>query len=125
MGLERINEIRKAKNMSIDDLCVKSGIPKSTISKITAGITTNPTLDTMQAIARALGCRLDDFNDAPPIEISPALAEASTGDISLKESTNLLIALGYIKPGEQISDDDLAFFEHIISLLDAWFSKGQ
>lgn len=125
MGLERINEIRKAKNMSIDELCVKSGIPKSTISKITAGITTNPTLDTMQAIARALGCRLDDFDDAPPIEISPALAEASTGDISLKESTNLLIALGYIKPGEQISDDDLAFLEHIIGLLDAWFSKGQ
>ena len=65
MGLEKINEIRKQKNMSIDELCEKSGIPKSTISKITAGITTNPTLDTIQAIARALGCRLDDFDDTP------------------------------------------------------------
>lgn len=126
MGLERINEIRKAKNMSIDELCVKSGIPKSTISKITAGITTNPTLDTMQAIARALGCRLDDFDDFPvETKNSPALAKASTGDITLEESNNLLIALGYIKPGEQISDDDLAFLEHIIGLLNAWFSKSQ
>lgn len=124
MGLERINEMRKAKGMSIDELCAKSGIPKSTISKITAGITTNPTLDTMQAIARALGCRLDDFDDAPPIEISPAPAEASTGEISLEESNNLLVALGYIKPGKQISDEDLAFLEHIIGLLDAWFGKG-
>ena len=68
MGLEKINEIRKAKNMSIDELCEKSGIPKSTISKITAGITTNPTLDTIQAIAKALGCRLDDFDDTPKNE---------------------------------------------------------
>lgn len=67
MGLEKINEIRKAKGMSIDELCEKSGIPKSTISKITAGITTNPTLDTIQAIARALGCRLDDFDDTPTV----------------------------------------------------------
>ena len=77
MGLEKINEIRKAKNMSIDELCERSGIPKSTISKITAGITTNPTLDTIQAIARALGCRLDDFDDTPKNEknTSPELSD--------------------------------------------------
>ena len=73
MGLEKINEIRKAKNLSIDELCERSGIPKSTISKITAGITTNPTLDTIQAIARALGCRLDDFDDTPrPVKNAPS-----------------------------------------------------
>ena len=73
MGLEKINEIRKAKNMSIDELCERSGIPKSTISEITAGITTNPTLDTIQAIAQALGCRLDDFDDTPrPVKNAPS-----------------------------------------------------
>lgn len=61
----RINEIRKARGLSIDDLCQLSGIPKGTLSKITAGITTSPTLDTVRAIANALDCRLDDFDDIP------------------------------------------------------------
>lgn len=62
---ERINTIRKEKKISLDELVEKSGVPKGTLSKITAGITTNPTLDTVQAIAKALGCRLDDFDDTP------------------------------------------------------------
>lgn len=61
----RINEIRREKKISIDDLCEISGVPKGTLSKITAGITTSPTLDTVKAIARALGCRLDDLDDPP------------------------------------------------------------
>lgn len=63
MGLERINAIRKAKGLSLDELSKKSGVPKGTLSKITAGITKNPNLDTVQAIARALDCKLDDFDD--------------------------------------------------------------
>ena len=66
MGLgAQINRIRKEKGMSVDELCLLSGVPKGTLSKITAEITTNPTIDTVQAIARALGCRLDDFDDSP------------------------------------------------------------
>ncbi len=61
----RINKIRREKNLSIDDLCERSGIPKGTLSKITAGITVNPTLDTVRAIANALDCRLDDLDDNP------------------------------------------------------------
>ena len=74
---ERINKIRKEKGISIDELCELSGIPKGTLSKITAGITTNPTLDTVKAIARALGCRLDDFDDFPVPENkkSPSLSD--------------------------------------------------
>lgn len=68
----RINEIRREKNLSIDDICAKSGIPKGTLSKITAGITTSPTLDTVRAIADALGCTLDDFDDNPKKKKAPS-----------------------------------------------------
>ena len=61
----KINEIRKQKGLSIDELCLKSGIPKGTLSKITAGITTSPTLDTVRSIANALECKLDDLDDSP------------------------------------------------------------
>lgn len=68
----RINEIRREKKISIDDLSEKSGVPKGTLSKITAGITTSPTLDTVKAIARALGCRLDDLDDETITKNTPS-----------------------------------------------------
>ena len=60
-------------------------------------------------------------------EKSPGTTEAAPGDarISLEESNHLLIALGLIKEGQQLSVDDLAFLTHIIGLLEAWFSKRQ
>lgn len=73
----RINEIRREKNISIDELSDLSGVPKGTLSKITAGITTNPTLETVKAIARALGCRLDDFDDDPSQKNSRAQTPGS------------------------------------------------
>lgn len=55
-----INNRRKELNMSIDELVEKSGVPKGTLSKITAGINTNPTLSTVEAICDALNCSLND-----------------------------------------------------------------
>lgn len=65
MGLEKINEFRKQKGLSVEELSIKSGIPLGTISKINAGITKNPNLETLKAIAVALECSLDDFDDVP------------------------------------------------------------
>lgn len=51
---ETINELRKQKGLSIEELSNLAGVPKSTLSKITAGITKNPNLDTVQAILSLL-----------------------------------------------------------------------
>ncbi len=58
-----INNRRKELNMSVDDLVIKSKVPKGTLSKITAGINTNPTLSTVEALCKALNCSLDDAVD--------------------------------------------------------------
>lgn len=63
MGLEAINILRKQKGMSLDELAEKSGIPIGTLSKINAGITKDPKLETVKSIARALGCSLEEFDD--------------------------------------------------------------
>ena len=57
---EFINDKRKQLNLSVDDLVKISGIPKGTISKITAGINTNPTLSTIEALCKALNCSMDE-----------------------------------------------------------------
>ena len=55
MDVEKLNEERKKRKMSVEELAQKAGLPKSTIEKILFGITKNPRLDTVEAIERALG----------------------------------------------------------------------
>lgn len=62
MGLEKIDEYKKALGWTNEDLSAASGVPKATIDKITAGKTTNPNLETAKAIMKALGRSLDDLD---------------------------------------------------------------
>lgn len=59
----KISEIRKSKKMKIETLSQKSGVPISTLKKILSGATKDPQIDTIKAIARALECTLEDFDD--------------------------------------------------------------
>lgn len=68
MGLEKINIMRKHIGMSIDELSEKSGVPKGTLSKITAGITKNPSVDTVKSIVHAMGFTLDDLDNFPELK---------------------------------------------------------
>lgn len=65
MNFEIINKLKKEKGLTNAQIAKLSGVTLSTLDKITSGINTNPKLDTLQAICRALGCRLDDFDDMP------------------------------------------------------------
>lgn len=65
MGLEKINLFRREKGLSVEELSKLSGVPLGTLSKITAGITKNPNLETVKAIVSALGLTLDDLEDPP------------------------------------------------------------
>lgn len=126
MGFEIINTIKKEKGLTNSQIAQMSGVTLSTLDKITSGVNTNPKLDTLQAICSVLGCTLNDFVDTPVTKKeTPSTAEAAPGEdhISLEESNRLLVALGFIEEGQNLSDDDLAFLEHIIGLLDAWFGK--
>ena len=63
MGLEIINQRKKKKKLTNEELSVLSGVPKGTIDKITSGATKDPKLETLKALARVLDCSLSDFDD--------------------------------------------------------------
>ncbi len=63
---EYINRRRKELNMTVDELVERSWLPKGTVSKITAGINTNPKLTTIEAICRALMISVDDAMGLAP-----------------------------------------------------------
>lgn len=63
MGFEKFNEYKKEAGLTNAQLAEISGVPLSTIEKISAGQTTDPKLSTIKALAKALGKKLDDFDD--------------------------------------------------------------
>lgn len=53
--IEKLKLYAKGNDITYDDISKRCGIPVSTLKKIFSGKTTNPRLDTVQAIERALG----------------------------------------------------------------------
>lgn len=72
MKYEIINERKKELGITNAQLAEITGITLSTLDKITSGANKNPKLGTLQAIARAIGCTLDDFDDDATVSFSPA-----------------------------------------------------
>ncbi len=72
MGLEKIAELKKQMGITTEELSRRSGVPLGTLNKILSGATKDPKLETLKAIARVLGCTLDDFDDTESkIETEP------------------------------------------------------
>lgn len=79
MWLDVFNEMRKKSNMSLDEISIKSGIPKGTLSKITAGITKAPPLETMRKLVYSMGYTLDDLDRG--LEVSDNFSAAEKAHI--------------------------------------------
>lgn len=63
MGLELVSKLKQERGMTSEDLARLSGVPLGTLNKILNGQTKNPSLETVFALAHALGCSVDDFDD--------------------------------------------------------------
>ncbi len=55
---ERVRELRRAAGMSAKDLATKAGISAKALSEIENGHTANPSIQTLQGLADALGVPL-------------------------------------------------------------------
>ena len=92
MGLNKINEIKKKLGMTTEELSQKSGVPIGTLNKILSGQTEDPKFFTLKAIARALGCTLDDFDDTVlDNHISNTLVEHFEEEQYTKEEQNEIL----------------------------------
>lgn len=123
---QRIKEARKGAGLTQKGLAEQIGAATGTIQQYELG-KRQPRLEQLQAIAAALGIQVVDLlgpYDGPPL---PGLADGDImeekGHISLEESNRLLVALGLIKEGQDLSDADLAFLANTIQQLDLWFSN--
>lgn len=128
MGIpERLVEVRERNGYTRKRLAEELGKPYATITKYENG-EREAGSGYLISIAEKFNVTTDyllGIEDDQSVETkkSPAPAEAETREISLEETDKLFVALGLIKEGEQLSDDDLAFLEGIITLLNTWFKR--
>lgn len=87
MGLEVIQELKKKKGLTIEELSALSGVPIGTLNKILSGQTKDPKLETLKAISRVLGCTLDDFDDPKDPDQAKTFTES---ELQLIEKYRLL-----------------------------------
>lgn len=120
-----IKESRIAAGLTQKQVADALNRPQNTISAWEVG-RAQPDANTLFMLFQVLGRSVDEaFSFSPETKKSPSTTEAAPGEdrITLEESNRLLVALGLIEEGQDLSDADLAFLGNIISLLEAWFSK--
>ena len=61
MNTDFINERKRELKLTNQMIADSTGIALSTLDKITAGVNTNPKLDTMRALAKALQCTMEEL----------------------------------------------------------------
>lgn len=125
MWLDTFNKMRHESGLSLDELSEKSGIPKGTLAKITSGITKAPSLETMRSLVYAMGYTLDDLDKGTIKKKAPAPSEDSTRAISVEALEAMLIQGGFIRPDDDLSDDDLDFLLSVGRIVETWFRKRQ
>ena len=85
MDLQILRQLKKQKKMTNQQLSIASGVPLGTVNKLMSGVTDNPKLPTVQAIAKALGTTVDGItNDTMPEGVNQ-------GHISVREEQLLYI----------------------------------
>ena len=134
MSRERIAEVlkekRKARRLSVegvaDILCKKYEIEISskTLYSYESGHR-QPDADLLMALCEIYGITdiMAAFRDPQAETKTPTSEEPEAGAITLEESNALLVSLGYIQPGEDLSDRDLKFLSGVIEILDSWFAE--
>lgn len=73
---EILSERRRQIGMSMEELVEKSQVAKGTVTKIMAGITRNPQIESLKAITYALGLRLEDLDTIDSVSGISAEARA-------------------------------------------------
>lgn len=124
--LERLKAMKASSKMTTKEIADLSGVPEPTLEKLFAGQTKDPKLTTIRSVVHCLGYTLDALTepDTKKIPSEPVLTDPEGIPETIQILTNLFIEMGFMKPGGDISTADLEFCKCVISLIAAYFNKG-
>lgn len=133
---DRIMLLRKERGYSRTEFANKIGIPGTTLRNYELGVR-EPGHSFLIQMAKEFGVTTDfllGISDERTTRLGQQSEERITKNASEPEGpeakmtemtrtlTNLLIHYGWIKPGEDITDEQLRFFKALIIMVDAYFN---
>ena len=124
MWKESLKRMKAESGLTTAEIAKQADIPEPTLEKLFAGVTKDPKLPTMKKLVHFLGYTLDDLYPEET-EKAPAPSEDSTRAISIETLEAMLIQGGFIRPDEDLSDDDLDFLMSVGRIVETWFRKRQ
>ena len=125
---DKLKELRKQSGLSVPDVLERLRIygievGDKALYHWEAG-RRQPDADTFIALCKIYNVKsFDVFRDETEKTPAPEGARDVKTVVPMELSTRALVAMGLIHEGEQLSDADIAFLEHIVGLLRAWFAK--
>lgn len=128
---KRIAKTRKEKGFSQKDLAKLIQVNPSTLSLWEGGKQVPP-LSMARQLSKILTVdekyllgssapTIDSIEPSNQLDPSYSSLDPTQREIGLHEMYNLLIALGLIPEGIQLSEDDINFISHILEMLRLWF----
>ena len=133
---ENLKALRESLNMTQKDFAASVGVKLTTYSGYETGVR-EPKSDFWIAVAQKYGVTIDylmGYSDnphktgdikTPPSPAEPNQEESGRGMLSENAVEEILLKLGYIKPGQDLSDADLQFLIGVGQILHAWFGEGE
>lgn len=130
----RLNLVAAMENAGINQvqLAEKLNISKGTVNNWTRG-NNSPDVDMVPKICEVLGISIlalysptefESPETANEIKKFPAPPAGSTGaKIDSINLYSILVDAGIVKPGEDLTDEDLHFLISIVDIISAWFNK--
>lgn len=134
MKLGNLKALRESLGMTQKEFAATLGIGVTTYNGYETGAR-DPKSEFWVAVAQKYGVTIDylmGFSNDPHSVFDakkepPAGPEGQTGGmkqlLTTEQVEQMLIQCGYIKKGEDLSDDDLRFLMSVGEALDTWFSR--
>lgn len=124
---EILQDIMDEKGLNIPDVARSCGLSDGTVRSMITRKSKNVTLEVAFKMADGLGVSLERLNGLTEHKESsaPRMSGAEDEKMDISELTNMLIESGFVKDGQDLSDNDLHFLLSVGEILRSWFAKYQ
>ena len=125
---EQLKSIILSKYKSVRAFTTSIGIPYTTLDSVFKRGICKAGVETMLKVFSALNLDVESITTGTLTEKKapvPELADTEATPVDIPSLYTMLVAQGYVKDGEDLSDQDLRFLVSVGEVIREWFAKGQ